>query len=145
MEINNDCAVLNDIYKNAQTGCQGISDLMPRVTNSAFRSDLVTQGNEYKAIAHLATDRLIEMGDTPSEIGPMQRVGMWAAVTSKTMMNSDTSHLAEMMITGSTMGITNMTKVLNSYQNPNPQVKTLADQLINTEHQNIERLKAYLH
>lgn len=145
METYNDKAILNDIYRNAQSGSQSICDLMPKVTNSTFRDDLKAQGNEYKDIARLASDQIIQMGDTPSEFGALQRAGMWASVNSKTMMNSDTTHLAEMMIQGSTMGITNMTKVINNYQNPNPQVKALADRLINTENQNIERLKTYLH
>lgn len=145
MDSINDKAVLNDIYKNAQAGCQGISDLLPKVSNSNFRNDLKTQESEYKTISQLASEQLMQMGETPSEIGTLQRVGMWASVNANTMMNSDTTHLAEMMINGSNMGITNMTKVLNNYQNPNPQVKGLADQLITTEHQNIQRLQTYLH
>lgn len=144
METYNDKAVLNDIYKNAQSGCQGICDLMPKVTNSILRDDLKAQETEYKDIARLASNHIMQMGDTPSEIGAMQRAGMWASVNSKTIMNSDTTHLAEMMIQGSTIGITNITKVMNSYQNPNPQIKALADRLINTENKNIERLKTYL-
>lgn len=145
METYNDKAVLNDIYKNAQSGSQSICDLMPKVTNSTFRDDLKAQEIEYKDIARLASDQIIQMGDTPSEIGTLQRAGMWASVNSKAMMNSDTTHLAEMMIYENTAGITNMTKVMNNYQNPNPQIKSLADRLINMENQNIERFKTYLH
>lgn len=145
MDCNNDKSVLNNIYQTAQTGSQGISDLMPKINNSSFRDDMKQQDNEYRTIQQQATQQLIQMGDTPSEIGAIQRAGMWATVNTRTIMNSDTSHLAEMMITGSTMGITNMTKALNTYQSPNPQVKTLAEQLITTQQQHIERLKSYLH
>lgn len=145
MENYNDKAVLNDIYKNAQTGSQGICDLMPKITNSTFRDDLKSQEVQYKNIARQASEKIMQMGDTPCELGTLYRAGMWAAINTKTMMNSDTTHLAEMMIQGSTAGITNMTKVMNNYQNPNPQVKALADSLINMEHENIERLKTYLH
>lgn len=144
MDTNNDKSVLNNIYQNAQAASHGISDLMPKITNSSFRDDLKQQDSEYRSIQQQATQQLIQMGDTPSEIGPLQRAGVWASMNTKTIMNADTSHLAEVMITGSNMGITNMTKILNTYQNPNPQVQTLAQQLITTEQQHVERLKTYL-
>lgn len=140
----NDKEVLNGIYKNAVTGTEGINQLMPKITNSAFRDDMETQCNQYKTIAQKATAQLLATGDLPSELGLMQKAGMWVSTTGNTLMNDDTSHLAEMMITGTNMGITNLTKILNTYTNPKPEVKQLADELIKTEEQNIQRLKTYL-
>lgn len=137
-------SVLNSIYRDAALGSSAISDLLPKTENAQFRSDLRTQESEYNAICAEATNQLSSLGLKPDPIGAGKIVGMKASVTMNTIMNTDTSHLAEMMIQGSTNGITSMTKVLNGYPNPDPQVKGLADRLIQVEQQNIARLKAYL-
>lgn len=59
-------------------------------------------------------------------------------------MNNDTDHLAELMIRCSTMGITNMTKVLKRYNGEDKNIVYLAQKIRTTEQQNIDRLKAYL-
>ena len=144
MQNNNDIAVLNSIYRNAKTGCQGIADILPKTENAGFRSDLKTQESQYKMISGEAASHLISLGTEPDPVSPVKKAGMKVSAEMNTWMNNDTTHLAEMMIQGSNMGITNMTKVLNGYPNPNPEVKNLANRLIDIEHQNIERLKTYL-
>ena len=144
MESINEKAILNDIFQSAQIGSKAICDLLPKVENATFRADLKTQDSQYKDIQKDAAGQLMQMGETPQELGTMKKAGMWASVNAQTVINTDTSHLAEVMINGSTMGITNMTKLVNTYQNPNLQVKGLADRLIQMEEQNIQRLKTYL-
>ncbi len=78
----------------------------------------------------------------------------------KTLCNRETSHLAQLMIQGSNMGVLNLTKLLNScgdYEpdpaaddaaaNPQPQTDpaaALARSVIRMEEDNIDRLKVYL-
>ena len=61
-----------------------------------------------------------------------------------TLFNTSTSHLAELMIQGSSRGITQMCKVLNH----NPQTQSmsveLAKELMDFEEKNINILKKYL-
>ena len=139
-----EASVLNSIYRGARIGKESIENLLPKTEHPGFRDDLRTQENEYDAICKEAANKLMEMGNTPDPIGSYKKLGMKAAVEMNTMLNTDTSHLAEMMINGSTMGITNMTKILNGYQNPDSQVYDLAQKLITMEQNNIERLKVYL-
>ena len=144
MQKDNDASVLNSIYNGAKIGSQAISDILPKTENTQFRSDLYTQEKQYEGISNEAASQLIAMGMEPDTVGGMKKMGMKFATEINTIMNSDTSHLAELMIKGSNMGITNMTKVLNGYSNPKPEVKNLADRLIQIEQQNIDRLKMYL-
>lgn len=145
MQKNKETEVLNSIYRGARTGSQAISDLLPKAENSRFRSDLQTQEKEYNGISTEAANMLINMGTEPEPVGAVKKAGMKMAVEMNTALNNETSYLAQLMIKGSTTGITNMTKVLNNYENPNPQVEALAQRLIKTEQQNIDRLKVYLH
>lgn len=137
-------SVLNSIYRGARIGKESIENLLPKTEHPGFRDDLRTQEGEYDTICKEAANKLMEMGNTPDPIGSHKKMAMKAAVEMNTMRNTDTSHLAELMIKGSTTGITNMTKILNGYQNPDSQVYDLAQRLITMEQNNIERLKVYL-
>ena len=145
MQKNKEAEVLNSIYRGAKTGSQAISDLLPKAENSRFRSDLQTQEQEYNTISNEAANMLIKMGAEPEPVSAVKKMGMKMGVETNTMINNDTGYLANLMIKGSTMGITNMTKVLNNYKDPDPQITDLASRLIKAEQQNIDRLKAYLH
>ncbi|MBQ3404244.1 MAG: hypothetical protein IJG63_02350, partial [Oscillospiraceae bacterium] len=122
-----------------------IQDIMPKVEDSNFMSDIRTQFQQYSDIRVQAEARLLSIGAKPEPVGMMKKAGMKMATEMNTVLSNDTAHLAELMIKGSNMGITNMTKVMNNYTDPDPEVSTLADRLIQTEQQNIERLKVYLH
>jgi uncharacterized protein (DUF305 family) len=144
MALTNDESVLNDIYEGAKVGSQAINDLLTKVDDEAFRNDLQVQDKEYQKIRSEAASQLLSRGAEPDDIGTMKKFSVKMSVDMNAMFSSSTSHLAEMMITGSNMGITNMTKVLNSYAKPDPEVKALGEKLISTEEENIQRLKRYL-
>ena len=72
----------------------------------------------------------------------------WASVgiAMNTMIDASSSHLAEMVIEGSTMGITDTTKVINEYEN-DPECREaveLARKIVKFEQDNIEIMKKYL-
>jgi uncharacterized protein (DUF305 family) len=67
-------------------------------------------------------------------------------VAMNTMMDSTASHLAEMIIEGATMGVTNMTRLLRENEN-NPcseEILDLAKDIIRYEENTIENMKKYL-
>ena len=63
-----------------------------------------------------------------------------------TMMDATSSHLAEMVIEGATMGMTDMTKILREYENKNcsEQAIKLAKEIAEFEDKSIDSLKKYL-
>jgi hypothetical protein len=72
----------------------------------------------------------------------------WATVGMKmnTLIDSSQSHIAQMMIEGSTMGVTDTTKVIHEYEG-NPEcrdVLDLARDIVKFEEQNIEDMKKFL-
>ncbi len=145
MEENNvDIAVLNSVYRNARTGAQAIDDLLPKARDTSFISDLETQRQEYDSIGTEAATRITGLGAAPESVGEMKKMGMKMGVAMNTMTNDETEHLAELMIKGSNMGIVQMTKVINGHREASPETLGLAQKLINCEHDNITRLKAYL-
>ena len=139
-----DIAVLNSVYRNARTGAEAITDLLPRADDSSFISDLETQKKEYESIGGEAASRIVGLGAEPESVSEMQKLGMKMGTAMNTMVNDETAHLAELMIKGSNMGIIQMTKVMNGHREASPETLGLAQKLITCEHDNITRLKAYL-
>ena len=63
-----------------------------------------------------------------------------------TLTDTTVSHMAEMMIQGSTMGITDMTKKVREFEGDGcpDRALRLGRDLISFEQENIEKLKAFL-
>lgn len=163
MDFDNEYTLLQEIYRGADMGQASIRLLLPKVENAGFRSDLQTQYEQYQRLGQQAEDGLKALGRCPRESSGGQRWMLWMNIQLDTLWNKETSHLAEMMIQGSNMGIISLTKVLNSYgvpqeqggetpparpgQTPPPtpgQAAALAREMVRVEEDNIQRLKAYL-
>ncbi|MDE7249458.1 MAG: hypothetical protein K2N82_06125, partial [Lachnospiraceae bacterium] len=60
------------------------------------------------------------------------------------MLNTSTSHIAEMLIQGSNRGLTSMWKSVNHHEKAGDVSMEIANELMDFEEKNIERLKQYL-
>ena len=161
MEYRNESELLQEIYKGAAMGREAIRLLLPKVTSARFRSDLQTQTRQYETTAANAEQQLRALGKCPRELAEGKRNMLRMSLSMNTLLNRETSHLAELMIQGSNMGIVSLTKILNSFGTPtqNPaqtgqenaqatpaqnQAIQLARDTIRFEENNIDRLKVYL-
>ena len=79
-----------------------------------------------------------------TDTGVLSRMGIWTGVQLNTLQDSSTSHIADMVIKGDTMGITKMTRELNQSQVIDPRIRDLGEELVNTQRRNIETMKKYL-
>ena len=137
---------LGEIYKNAKMGADSIINLLPHVKEDSLRSVMTMQLDGYEKYAARAAEALCKMGLEAKEENIVTRFSARIGVAINTMIDSTTSHIAEMMIEGSNMGVTDMTKLLNS-QGPRGACKEatrLAREIIAFEEHNLEMLKRYL-
>ena len=138
--------MLEKIYKNMKMGSDSMVNLMPSAKDDEFKSLMTAQLDGYEKFASQARQRLLEFGGEPKEENMMTK--MWASVGMKmnTMMDSTTSHLAEMIVEGSTMGMTDTIKVLRDYENTDVSetAMKLCKDIIKFEEKNIEIMKKHL-
>jgi hypothetical protein len=144
VEFSNDYALLNEIYKTGAMGSAAIELILPKVKSPRFRTDLKRQNDQYQTIEQEAEEALSQMGKCPQELSMGQRAMLQMGIMANTMCNRETSHLAELMIQGSNMGILALTKVLNSNQEEESPVRDLASRTLAMEEENIRRMKCYL-
>ena len=142
--MNGNAEILNFIYQNSQMGVTTIDQLMDIVENEEFKKYLRSQYNEYQEIHRLAKEKLNENGYDEKGIGAFDKIKTYLMINMQTLTDRSVSHIAEMLIIGSNMGVINAVKNLKKYKNAEPDIKNLMERLLKTEENNIQELKAFL-
>ncbi len=136
--------MLNYIYQNAEMGKTTIDQILKEVKDLEFRDILKEQLKDYEYIVDKCDTLLNSAGKLPKSIDAMPKIMSYFKIKMDTLKDDTSSHIAEMMMQGSNMGITEITKNLNRYHNVDNTTKDLASRLLKIEQDNIEALKPYL-
>ncbi len=138
--------VLQEVYRNVKMASDAILDLMPKVKDEKFKSDLTVQLSAYEAFASRAAKLLAEEGVKPEPEGMMTRMSAKWGTMMNTMLDSGTPHLAEMMVEGGTMGVNDLLRVLRESENTTVSEKALrlARDLCAFEEKTVTEMREYL-
>ena len=136
--------LLNHIYQTAEMGCDGIRSVLPYANEPGLTEALNRQYAEYQKLQNSAGAMLCQRGREPKGIGAMAKMGSEAMSAMKTMMDHSATKIAEMMIQGSTMGVTKSLRTIRDCDLHDERVKDLADKLLKTEDANIKEMKKFL-
>lgn len=137
--------LLAEVYRNCQLALESISDVLPEVDDAALKEEILRQHEEYEKIsskaAVLAKDKALEV----KEPNPMKKAMMWTSVKMNTLADNSRSHIADMMIQGTVMGLTSLkTSYGERPVNDDEEISALANELISLEENFEQRLKTYL-
>lgn len=137
--------LLAEVYRNCQLALESISDVLPEVDDAALKEEILRQHEEYEKIsskaAVLAKDKALEV----KEPNPMKKAMMWTSVKMNTLADNSRSHIADMMIQGTVMGLTSLkTSYGERPVNDDEEISALANELIALEENFEQRLKTYL-
>ena len=137
--------ILNDLFQNAHVAMQSISDLLPETDDEMMKKELERQFDGYKNAINEISAYMKENEIMPKDIGPMKKMMLKASVKMNAAKNDKRSHLAEMMIKGTVMGLTDIYRNLGENEGVTaPEVAELANRLASMEETYEKRLKAYL-
>lgn len=136
--------LLNYIYQNSQMGVRTIEQLLNIVEDKEFKEHLQVQEEEYKKLNQTAVELLNERGHEEKEIGNMAKISSYMSINMKTLTDKTPTHISDMLIQGSTMGIIDATKNIKKYAIADSNILKLAEKLLKTEQDNIEQLKKFL-
>ena len=139
-------SLLEAMYKNVRMGADSIIDIMPKVSDESLKTELTSELERYEKFSKEIESSILNMGEEATDQGVLAKLGTKMSVAMNTMMDSTTSHIAEMMIQGGTMGITDATKLLREYENTScsKEALALAERIIKYEEETVERLKQFL-
>lgn len=142
--LNQNAELLNFIYQNSQMGVETIGKLLEIIENDEFKKQLESQYNEYKEIHITARSMLNKHGFDEKRISTFAKIRTYMMLNIETLMDKTPSHIAEMLIIGSNMGVINALKNLKKYQNAEPDIKSLMERLLKFEEHSMEKLKSFL-
>lgn len=131
-------------YQNAKMGTTGIGNVMNTVKDNSFKDVLQKQDRQYCEIAGEASQKLNALGEKPKDVNPVLKVGAFISSETNTLIDNSASHIADMMIQGSTMGLTKLLTKCRECSAAGQDTQSLAQRLVTTEQSNIEELKRFL-
>ena len=134
------------IYKNVRMGSDLTLELLPKVKNDKLKSEMSEQLGEYEQYAAKAKKLIQSKGEEAKEESLFSKWMAKMGITMNTLTDSTSSHIAEMMIQGSTMNITDLLRKIHESEDEcgGREELNLARDIVSFEERNIEKMKAYL-
>ncbi len=135
-----------ELYKNITMGCDAIVHLLPKVKDNDMKATMTAAMCYYEKTAEKVKDFLKERNAEAKEEPLMTRMAARMGIAMNTAMDATSSHVAQMLIEGSTMAITEATRLSHRFdgQPDCAEMLSLAQSLVEFEQTHIEKLKAYL-
>ena len=132
-----------EIYKGCKMGGESLVNLLPKVTDDGLRSELTAQLERYEEFAAKARDGLFEMDKTAKEENVIAKLSAKMGVMVNTMIDATSSHIAQMVIEGCSMGITDLIKAVHAHGEKD-EAEKLARDVVAFEESCSENMKKYL-
>ena len=142
--MNGNTELLNYIYQNSQMGVNTINQLMDIVEDEKFKNHLESQFNEYKEIHSAAREMLNKNGYDEKGISKLDKVKTHLMIDMETLKDKSASHISEMLIIGSNMGVINAVKNIKKYKDAEQEIVDMMEKLLRFEENNIQQLKEFL-
>ena len=141
---NSEYELLNKLYQNASMGITALSTVIPKTENTKLKSELETQLKNYQQQSQQIKKKFSELNAKPKDINPVGKISADASIIMQTAMDNSASHIAEMVIKGSNMGIIDINKKLNDIETDDAGILAHAKEILKCEQQYIDKLKSYL-
>lgn len=143
--MNANAELLNFVYENSQMGVKTLRQLLEIMNEGEFKEYLTKQLGGYEGFHRQAKDKLNENGLDEKGLTAFEKVRTYLMINVQTMMNKTDSHIAEMLVIGSNMGIVDAIKKINAYkEDAEKDIVELMENLLRFEEKNVEKLKSYL-
>ena len=141
-----DAKFLQNIYSNVKMGSESIINLLSKVKDDEMKSYMTTQLDQYEKYAADIKKKLEEKGVQAKEESAMTKLSAKMGMSMNTMIDSTTSHIAEMMVQGSTMDITDLLQKVGAYSKYSECSDSiaLAKEIVAFEEKNVEKMKGFL-
>ena len=142
---NQNLNILDEINKGATMGMNAISYVSDKVSDNNFKQVLDTEYNKYRDISRRVNNLYSNYSDKePHETNVMNKMMTWYGIQMKTMTDSTTSKLSELLMQGTNMGIIEGRRLINQNNNAAEDVKNILNYFVVMQEDSVETLKKYL-
>ena len=134
---NDDIELLREVQKNAEMGMHALEVINPKVYDNSMALMLARESFKYGELHDRARAVLLSKNQAPDPVNKVKQLMLTASIHGNTLFNATTSHMAEMLIRGSSMA-------MHRNEKADGQALELAGELLDFEENNIRELKRYL-
>lgn len=141
---NKEINVLDELHKGACMGKDAIHFILEKVEDNGLKEELNIQYEKYNQIANKIKELYPEYSDKdPHDTSALNKMRTWYGIEMKTMMDSTTSKLAELLMQGTNMGIIEGRRLLN-HKHTDPEINKLVEEYVAMQEDAVEKLKQFL-
>ncbi len=135
-----------ELYKNITMGSDAVIHLLPKVKDNGMKTSMTAAMCYYEKAAGKVKAFLKEHHAAAKEEPLMTRMAARMGIAMNTAMDATSSHIAQMLIEGSTMAITESTRLCHRFEGQKgcEEMLNVAKDLTEFEQSHIEKLKAFL-
>ena len=142
---NQNLNILDEVNKGATMGMDAISFVSEKVKDNNFKQVLDTEYNKYRDISARVNNLYSNYSTKePHETNAMNKMMTWYGIQMKTITDSSTSKLSELLMQGTNMGIIEGRRLLNQNNNIETDVKNILNDFVVMQEDSVETLKKYL-
>lgn len=137
--------IINNVYKNAHIALQSISNIMPETFGNNLRQELQAEYDGYEKIIGNISEFMSQNNFQPKDVNFMKKAMLYTSIKMNTLTDDSTSHIADLMVKGTVMGITELKQIISrSDSTVMQEILQLANQLLEFEEGCEKRLKEFL-
>lgn len=137
-------SVLQESSRNARVALETIDAVLNKVYDDELSYELNCQANRFRELERKVRRAMRREGVEPKEQSRLKSAMRWGSIQANTLLNTSTSHVADMMIQGNARGVTDLQKVTYNNKAKGSYANELARELMDFEESNIQKLKSYL-
>jgi len=142
--MNGNTEMLNFIFQNSEMGVNTIGQIVELTIEPEFKKQLNSQLAEYEMINKEAKDMLNKHGCEEKGINSFDKIKTYFMINIQTLTDKSASHISEMLIIGSNMGVIDAVKNIHKYLEAEKDIVKLMQRLLKFEQENIKQLTEFL-
>lgn len=137
--------IYREIQRNTEMAMKALDAVTDKIYDDRLAAVVAEQELQYSRLHDRAVQNLVDGKAQTCRENAMENMMLRFGIGYNTLLNTSTSHIAEMIIKGSNNGVLEMEKVLaHNEEFAGSPCRSLAKELIEMENANIRTLKEYL-
>ncbi len=139
-----DLKLYHSIQRNAGLAMSALDAVTERVYDKELSVEMSREFMAFADIHNRALKELTKEKEEGYRNSQVQEVLKRSGLQMSTMLDSSTSHVADILIQENSKGVTDIWRNMKTYENAGKTCMELAEELAGFEEKNMERLKRYL-
>ena len=123
---------------------KAVDTVSEKIYDDALALQLSRQSLRYSQLRNEAVDRLLSAHLEPARTNMVEELLVAGGIHKDTLLNTSTSHIAELVIQESSRKISRLCQSLHKYENAGEEAVEMAREVMDFEESNIRQLRKFL-